>query len=251
MALGLHYESVTMKKASERTTLAVLAVGLIATWSLSAARADSVVAARQNVLNLSASASVDAQQDWVTVSLGTSRDGPEPAQVQAQLKAALDQALTQARRDARPKEVEVRTGQFNLSPRYGKDGRISGWAGAAELVIEGRDIARIGQMAGQLQPLTVNYLNFSLSRDARQRVETEAQQLAIQRFQSQAAALSKSFGFGGYGLIEVQVGASDAAYAQPRAMAMKARGPADDAALPLEAGKTQVTVTVNGAVQMR
>ena len=49
MALGLHYESVTMKKASERTTLAALAIGLIVAWPLSAARADSVVAARKPV----------------------------------------------------------------------------------------------------------------------------------------------------------------------------------------------------------
>ena len=40
----------------------------------------------QNVLQLAATGTVEVQQDLLTLSLTTTRDGPEPTAVQAQLK---------------------------------------------------------------------------------------------------------------------------------------------------------------------
>lgn len=204
-----------------------------------------------NVAQLSASGSVEVQQDLLSISMSTSRDGNEATSVQNQLKQALDAALAQARPAAAAGEMELRTGNFSLYPRYGKDGRINGWQGTTELVLEGKDFARITSMAGRIQSLTLGQVSFGLSPGQRAKVEGEAQTLAIERFKAKAGEIAKSFGFAGYSLREVSVNANDQAYLpRPRVMAMSAKSESSDAPIPVEAGKSTVLVTVSGSVQM-
>ncbi len=206
----------------------------------------------QNVVQLSASATIEVSQDLLTMSMGTTRDGTDAVAVQSELKLALDAALRQARGRALAGQLDVRSGNFSLSPRYSREGRINGWQGRAEMVLEGRDFARIGSVAGAIQSLTVGSVQFSLSRDARERVESEVQTMAIDRFKAKAGAIAKAFGHAGYALGEVSVNASDQApMPPPRMMAMEARSAAADAPVPLEAGKTSVVVTVSGSVQLK
>ncbi len=210
-----------------------------------------VYPAPQNVLQLSASGSVEAQQDLLSLSLTTTREGPEAQAVQSQLKAALDTAVAEARKAVQPGQLDMRTGHFGLYPRYGRDGKISGWNGSAELVLEGRDFARITQTAARIQTLTVAAVSFGLSREQRAKVEGQAQAAAIERFQSKAAELAKGFGFSGYSLREVSVNSNDQVFGpRPRMMAMEAKtGPAE-MPVPVEAGKSTVTVTISGSVQL-
>ncbi|MES2941198.1 MAG: SIMPL domain-containing protein [Pseudomonadota bacterium] len=207
----------------------------------------------QNVLQLSAAGTVEVQQDLLTMTLTTSRDGPDPAAVQSQLKTALDAALNEARKNAQPGQLDVRTGNFALYPRNNRDGKITGWQGTAELVLEGRDFQRITQTGGRTTSMTLGGVGFGLSREQRARTETEAQSMAIERFKAKAAELAKSFGFSGYTLREVAVNAGDQVYPQRgRVMMMEAAKAASmDQAVPVEAGKTVVTVNVSGSVQLR
>jgi predicted secreted protein len=206
----------------------------------------------QNVLQLEARGTVEVQQDLLVMNLTTAREGADAAVVQTQLKTALDAALTEARKNAQPGQLDVRTGNFALYPRHGRDGKMSGWQGTAELVLEGRDFPRITQTAGRIQTMTLGGVSFGLSREQRNKVEGEAQAQAIERFKARAAELAKGFGFSGYTLREVSVNASEPGF-QPlrRAMAMEAKAAMADAAVPVEAGKSTVTVTVSGSVQLR
>ena len=206
----------------------------------------------QNQVQLSASATVDVPQDLLTLSMATTRDGADASTVQNQLKQALDTALTEARKAALPGQMDVRTGNFSLYPRYGRDGKINGWQGTTELVLEGRDFARISGTAGRIQTLTMGSVGFSLSREQRARVEGEAQAMAIERFKARALEIARGFGFTGFSLREVQVNTNDQGFVpRPRLMAMEARVAAADAPVPVEAGKSAVVVTVSGSVQLR
>jgi predicted secreted protein len=215
------------------------------------ASAQGAPAQPQNVLQLTASGSVDAQQDLLMLTLTTTRDGADAATVQNQLKAALDAALTEARKAASPGQLEVRTGNFSLSPRYARDGKVTGWSGSAELVLEGRDFARITGTAAKIQTMTMGGVGFGLSREQRARVEGEAQSMAIERFKAKASELAKGFGFSGYTLREVAVNSNDQGYPRPRMMAMELKAAQSDAPVPVEAGKSSVVVTVSGSVQLR
>ena len=205
----------------------------------------------QNVLQLSASGSVEVQQDLLSLSLTTTREGSDANLVQGQLKQALDAALAEARKAALPGQLDVRTGNFSLHPRYTQGGRISGWNGTAELVLEGRDFGRITQTAAKIQTMTLGGVSFGLSREQRAKVETDAQTIAIERFKAKAAELAKGFGFTGYSLREVSVNANDQGFPRPVRMAMEAKASSADSPLQVEAGKSTVMVTVSGTVQLK
>ncbi len=234
-----------------RTTKLIAACALAA-WTAGVFAQNLPHEALQNVATLSASGSVEVQQDLLSIAMNTSRDGTDAGTVQTQLKQALDSALAQARQTAAAGQMEVRTGNFSLYPRYGRDGKINGWQGSAELVLEGRDFARITAAAGKIQSLTMGNVSFTLSREQRARVEAEAQTLAIERFKAKAGEVARAFGFSGYSLREVSVNANEQGFTpRPRMMAMSAKAEASDSPIPVEAGKSTVLVNVTGSVQMK
>ncbi len=206
-----------------------------------------------NIVNISASGFLEVPQDWLRMSLNTTKEGADAAAVQAQLKTALDAALAQAKPAAQPQQMDVRTGQFSLYPRYGSNGKITGWQGTTELVIEGRDFARISTTAGKIQSLTLGHVGFSLSREAQQKLESDVQALAIERFKARANDVAKGFGFTAYTLRELSISSADQGGGQPypRAMAMQAKAAMADAPVAVEPGKSTVNVTVSGAIQLR
>lgn len=206
----------------------------------------------QNVIQLAANGSVEVQQDLLTISMSATREGADATVIQTQLKAALETALAEAKRSAQPGQLDVRTGNFSLYPRYGRDGKITAWQGTTELVIEGRDFARISATAAKIQTLTMGQVSFGLSREQRLKVEGDAQNQAIERFKARAADIAKSFGFAAYTLREVAVNTGDQGYVpRPQVMAMESKSSMSDAAVPVEAGKATVTVTVSGSVQLK
>lgn len=206
----------------------------------------------QNVVQLAANGTVEVQQDLLSISMNTTRDGVDAGVVQSQLKTAIDAALAEARKVAQAGQLDVRTGNFSLYPRYGRDGKSIGWQGSAELILEGRDFARISSTAGKIQTLTVGSVSFGLSREQRTKVEADAQGIAIERFKARATEIARGFGFGGYTLREVNVSANDQGFVpRPRVMAMEAKTAMADAPVPVEAGKTSVVVTVSGSVQLK
>lgn len=204
--------------------------------------------APQNVVSFSATANIEVTKDLLTITMNTSKEGQDAATVQTALKQALDAALTEARKAAQPGQLDVRTGNFSLFPRYGNQGRITGWQGSAELVLEGRDLQRVTQTAGRISTLTVANVMQSLSREARERHEGEAASRAIAQYKLKAQDYARQFGFGSYTLREVNVSTNEqGGFPQPMAMRAKA-SMSEDAALPVEAGKGLVTATVSGSV---
>lgn len=210
-------------------------------------------APRQNALNLSATASQEVSRDVLGVSFTTTKEGSDAAQVQSALKQALDAALAEGRKIAKPGQVEVQTGNFALYPRYApKTGQINGWQGTAELQVEGKDTAAIAQLSGRIATMSIARVGYSLSREAREKVEGEVVAQAIARYKLRAADYARQFGFSGYQIGEVSVNTADSGpmpMAAPSMMRMKAAGMADEA-LPVEAGKATVSVSVNGVVVM-
>jgi predicted secreted protein len=211
--------------------------------------AQNLPAATQRV-NLASSASVQVAQDLLTLSLSVVREGRDAHTLQSQINAALESALQLARRVAKPGQMEVRSGQFNLSPRYGRDGKLSGWQGSAGLILEGRDFARITETAGKLQTLTVASIHFGLTPQQFQTAQAKAQAQAIAQFRSNAGDVAKGFGFSDYTLGEVHIGAETPA-PMVRQRMLASASMASDAPIAAEGGTSQVTVTVSGSVQLK
>lgn len=201
-------------------------------------------------ITLSASAQIQVPQDVLTLVLQVTRQGYEAATVQSQLKSALDAAWLILQKDALAGQMQVRSGQFGLTPRYDRDGRITAWQGHAEWVLEGTDVARITQAAGRVQGMTIGRLDFGLTPTQRQQAQVKAQAQAIEQFQQRAAEVAKAFGAAGYVLDDVHVGYDDG-LRQPGAPMMLARAASDTAAVAVQPGVTVVTVSVAGSVRLR
>lgn len=233
------------KKLSTRAATLVLALAAPAVWAADPAGSQPV-----GVVGLSASATAEVTKDLLSVALTTTREGTEAGQVQAQLKQALDAALAEAKKVAKPGQIEVQTGNFSLFPRYTKQGVINGWQGTAELLVEGRDIPGIAKLTGRITTLTIGRVGTNLSREQREKVESDLTAQAIAGYRAKATEYAKHFGYTGYVIREVNVGSNEpVGYAAAPMMRAKS-AMATDEALPVELGKGTVTVNVNGTVQM-
>ena len=205
----------------------------------------------QGVVSLSSGASIEVTRDVLGVTFGTTKEGADAASVQSQLKQALDAALAEAKKAARPGQVEVQTGNFSLSPRYTSKGIINGWQGSAELIVEGRDMAAIGQLTGRITTLTINRVGYTLSRELREKSEAEVSGQAIARYRAKAADYAKQFGYGSYSIREVNISTNEPQQPMPMtAMRVKTMSAPSDESLPVEPGKGTVTVNVNGTIQL-
>ena len=202
------------------------------------------------VVRLSSSATTEVVQDLMTLTLTTTREGFDASAVQTALKQALDAALNEAKRVAKPGQLDVHTGNFSLHPRYTNKGVMSGWQGTAELIVEGRDMPAIAQLAGRISGMTVNRVEHSLARETREKAEGEVSARAIERYRAKAANYARQFGYAGYTIREVNVMANEPPGGPIPMMRAKMASAQEDAALPVEAGKAMVTVTVEGTVQM-
>jgi len=237
--------------------LSVIAAGALAALLLTPALASAQPVAQplEGVLALTAQASVEVTKDLLAITFSTSREGADANAVQAQLKQALDAALAEAKKAARPGQVEVQTGNFSLYPRYSGEPKrpaINGWQGSAEVIVEGRDMAAIGQLAGRITTMTVARVAYRLSRQASQQVEADIAADAISRYRAKAADYAKQFGYAGYTVREVSVSTNDPGDGPApmlRMQAATAGAPAD--ALSVEPGKAVVTATVSGTVTMK
>ena len=206
----------------------------------------------QGVLSLTTSATVEVTKDVLAVTFSTTKDGADANAVQAQLKQALDAALAEAKKAARPGQVDVQTGAFSLFPRYTSKGGITGWQGTAEIIVDGRDMAAIGQLSGRITTMTVARVAYRLSREAGQKVEAEVTAEAIARYRAKAGEYAKQFGYASYSIREVNVTTTEPPQGpMPMARAQTAAMSAPGDALSVEPGKAQVNASVSGTVQMK
>jgi len=255
----IHSMNPTMNKTLPALASSCLLAAALALPTASAAQAAvapvvPVVVAQKDpegVVTLASSATIQVPNDWITVQFSTSKEGTDANAVQAALKEALGAALAQARAVARPDgHVEVQGGGFSLQPRFNAKGIVNGWTGTTSLTVQGRDMGTIAELAGKVQTMTVGSLDYSVSREAREKVEGELAGQAIARFRAKAADYAKSFGYGSFSIREVNVNVDNNQPPRPYLMRAKTMAVSDSAPLPVEAGSGTVTANVNGSVQL-
>lgn len=209
----------------------------------------------RNVVQLSASASVQVPQDWLVVTLSVTRDGRQVQEVQQQLQQVLEPALRNAKTMAQGEDLQVSSGDLGVYPRHDSNsGKVVGWQGRAELLLQGRDFARITQAAAKIEGLTLSNMAFTLSSKGKAQVQEQAQSQAVAAFRERAQQLTQAFGLNSYTLREVRV-QTQGGYAPRVHMAqasLRMGAPQAEAApMPVEAGTTEVVVEVSGSIQMQ
>ena len=98
------------------------------------------------------------------------------------LSALLDDVVKRARDT---KGVEVRTGNYNVWPNTGSKGKIAGWRGQGEVILESKDFEAAAALASKLSDKTaISSISFSLSRAAREAEERKLLKEAAQAFRT-------------------------------------------------------------------
>lgn len=239
-------------KMKRTTASLVLAAAAAAPFALAAlpARADTVMTQHEpaGVLSLSAQASTDVPQDVVEITLFYEQEARDAASLTDALNRHAEAALKQARGVS---DVTAHTGAFTVYPTTDRDGHLASWRGRTEVVLESRDFAAATKLAGQINAtMQIGSVAFSLSPEAQRKAADALTADAIKKFREQADSSAHAFGYSGYTIREVNVGSNNAPPPRPMfAMRAMAAGSAP-APLPVEGGKSAVTVTVSGSVQM-
>ncbi len=207
---------------------------------------------REPRLSLQAEAVSEITQDKVDITLSAQLEGAEQADVSQRLTKIANDGLAQLRGKA-GKEVTVRSGAYRIWPNTDRDGKITGWRGQADIVIESTDVPAASALAAQApQGMAISDVAFSLSREARAAEEKRLLGEAAQAFRARADEAAKAFGFGTYSIRKLDLAGSGAVYGQPKMAMMRASaGMQEDAAPPqFEAGTAMVTVSVQGEVTL-
>lgn len=200
------------------------------------------------VLSLSAQAAAEVPTDVVHVTLAAEQEGAEPAAISSALSKRAEAVIAQAKRTA---GVQAESGGFTIHPSTDRNGRISTWRGRAEVVLQSRDFAAVSKLTGELaSQMQVQGMSFSLSREARLATENKLAGEAVAAFRDKAQATTKLFGYNSYTIREVSLNESGVMPPAPRMYGAKMAMADAAAPVPIEGGKTQVTVSVNGSVQM-
>ena len=202
-------------------------------------------------LTLRAQASLSVQQDTVTMSFARNVQGKSAPEVNQQLAQAIDQAR---RLVTEGSPVKASSGPYRVTPTFGKDGKITGWQGHAELTLVSSDFPAIAALSTKMaEQLELANVYFSLSDQARQAAEARLLDQAAGAFRDRAQRAASAFGFARYTIKRLDLGGSGAAPQPATAMLMRA-APASDAAprvdVPLVPDQVSVTVSVSGTVYL-
>lgn len=233
----------------------MMALGLPCGSALAQSQSSSLLAAAQAaphpVMHLSASAQTEVAQDWLVVTLAVQKEGLQSAVIQKQLNTVLHAALAVVAPVAKPGALQVSTGQMSVSPRHGREGKVNGWMGSAQLVLQGRDAVQITTLATRLQELTVAQIDWQLSPEHKSAAETRIQAEAVALFLRKAQDLTQQFGFSTYTIKEIHVTANEGEEGSGSLRMAVPHMAASDAPLPTRAGQSRVAVSISGSIALR
>ncbi len=209
----------------------------------------------KDVVSFSATASREVEQDFITVTFQATESAADPNKVQLKLAERLKDALDIARAK-KAEGVEVNTGNFQISPTYDKKGAINGYRGVVQLIILGTDTKTISSLTGDISSMNIAGVEHSVSPALRKSVEDSLSLLAIQLWREKAQSYAGAFGANSFTMVNstIQVNSGYGGY-RPRGggmrvMAASASLESGGGSYDEEAGKEEITASVNGSVQL-
>jgi predicted secreted protein len=194
-------------------------------------------------VTLSAAATASVPNDRMLAWMRAEADNADAAAAAAVVNARMAKALALAKS---AKGVEASTSGYS-SQQFAEKNQPARWRVAQTLKLESSDFTSLSALITQLQAeggLVVDGTQFSVSNASRRNAEDSLTQQAIKSWQARAAEAARGFGFDGWrvGNVAIQTGESFRPQPVMRAMAFEAKA----APVAMEAGNSDITVTVSG-----
>jgi predicted secreted protein len=182
----------------------------------------------------------DRLQAW----LRAEAESPSPATAAAQVNARITKAFVEAKQYP---AVKAATAGYSTQ-QITEAGKAARWRVTQTVSLESGDFTAAATLISKLQDeggLLLSSMGFSLAESSRRAAEDGLTQQAVKSWQARAQQASQALGFAGWrtGRVTVQTGDASRPYPVMRA---QAAGYAPTAPVPLEAGTTEISVTVTG-----
>ena len=192
---------------------------------------------------VTATATATVANDRLQAWLRTEAENVSPAAAAAQVNAASAKALAEAK--AYP-SIQVATMGYSTQ-QISERGKPTRWRVSQTITVDASDFTAAATLLSKLQDdngLLLSNMSFSIADKTRRDTEDRITQQAIQAWQARAQQAAQALGFAKWrvGRVSVQTGGG------PPVPVMRAQAMSAMAAPPvaLEAGTTEVTVTVSG-----
>ncbi len=195
-------------------------------------------------VTVTATATTTVANDRLQASLRAEAEDVNPAAAASQVNAAIAKALADAK--AFP-AVKVATAGYSTQ-QIAEKGKPTRWRVTQSISLDSGDFTQAATLMSRLQDqggLLLSNMGFALSEQARRGAEDSVTQQALKSWQARAQQAAQGLGFTGWraGHVTVQTGGGGPVYPVMRAQAMAAPG---GAPVTVEAGTTEVTVSVSG-----
>ena len=229
----------------------VVAVAVLLAFGLAPAQAaeeDSSENDKMNRVRLQAQSSKQVVNDLMQAMLAAEAEDRDPAKLADTINRTMTWALERARS---AEGVTVQSGGYQTYP-VRREGQIVRWRASQQVLLESPDSDRMTALIGELQSrLQLKSLGFTVSPEARRAMENELISAALNRFKERAEIVRKNLAAAGYQIVEVAIHTSGTQPIRPlpvgRAMAATRQEVAPPA---VEAGRSEVTVSVTGTIQL-
>lgn len=199
-------------------------------------------------VSLQESAQTEVDNDQLVAVLFAQAEGPEATAPADEVNRLMDWAVNLVGSHS---QVKVQTLGYQSSAIYQK-GKIRGWRVQQSLRLESRDGRLLGDLIARLQgQLQVQSIDYQVSEEQRRSRLDELTAEALTRFRDRARHVAATLGRPGFRIVRIAI--SDGHQAPvPMARGMMLEAAADAAVAParLEAGTQQLTVSVNGEIEL-
>jgi len=248
-------DSIMLRHHHSMYRLLPLVTLLLALAAFPAHGADNASAERRMTqIELSSEASVMATNDLAQATVFAEAAGPTPGGATAQkVKQQIEAALAVAKKYP---QVAVRSGGLSTSPDYGS-GKFSSssnsksWRVRSELLLAASDIEALSALVGELQEtLGVADLRLLPTVETRKKAENEAILKAMTAFQERAALMAGAMGKQ-YRITKMVLNNGPELVSRDQRNGMMAmRAATENSPMPIEAGESQIKVTISGTIEL-
>jgi predicted secreted protein len=234
-----------------------LASALAASVSLPAFAAPSVPPASDlqalPSVTLSAQAQVKVPTDEMVVLLRVEKEGANLGALNEAVLQELQDALTRAKSVS---GVHAQLGSVHTRQTYTPQGQANGWHVQGNIMLDSKKLKELGDLTGKLSTrLQLGSVSFRLSAERRRALEQDLLKDAAQAFRGKAQAAAVALGYSDFVIKDVSISQASTGGELPMPVPMYAKAMSASvrtaAAVPEDAGETEVGVTLSGSVGLR
>ncbi|MFY9328138.1 MAG: SIMPL domain-containing protein [Georgfuchsia sp.] len=198
------------------------------------------------LLSFSVEVSQTVDNDQASATVFAEATDTESAEVARRVNSAIAVAIALAKTYP---DIKSKAGSTWTTPVYGKSGHtIESWRMRSEIQLESRKLATLGDLVGKLQDdMAVSQIILQPTMETRHKAEDMATLEALNTFQAKAQMIASNFKKY-YRIINMNI--SSGSHGQPYPMARAAMMRAEAAPMPIEGGKSDISVTVSGEIEL-